>query len=245
MPVGMEIYDSAGILQASADMLSHFCKKTGSGTTVANTAGGNAASMATIALPAGMDKPICAVSCASTMAFAGLFSGNLYFWCAGAIGTAFNYYLYDTLEGVATANFGLELYDAAGNITFSSSYRPIEILGLNPGVTNYAGRTVAAALPAWSNTEVNGPLQCWDGGVAAPWDGVSFCGDLRYQHTINVRGAFIDNGGSRINPASIQYENVQISAGSSSSYTYPATVAHLQMLMAVDVTGIPIGSTFF
>lgn len=249
MPVGMEVYDSSGILQVSAEMLSHFCKKTGSGTTVANTAGGNAASMATIAIPAGTDKPILAISCGSTMAYAGLFGGNAYFWCNGAVGTGFSYYLYDTLEGVATAHVGLELYDTAGNITFSSNYRPIKILGLNPGVTNYAGKAIAAALPAWSSFEFVGPLMCWDTGVAVPWsdpESSGACGDLRYNHKITVRGAFIDNGGSRINPSNITYENVTVNAGDSTSYTYPAAAwDHQTMLMAVDVTGIPVGSTFF
>lgn len=245
MPQGMEIYDDAGVLQASAEMLSHFCRKTGSGTTVANTGGGAAPSQAVISV-SGYNKPIIALSCGSTLSYAGMSGGNAYFWCSGAVGTAFDYYIFDTLEGIGTAGSGLEMYDTSGNITFSSNYRPMKILGFNPGLTNYAGKSVAAALPAWSSFEFVGGLQCWDGGVGSPWDGESFCGDLRYRHIVTVRGAFIDNGGSRINPSNIVWEDVMINAGNSSSYEHPSTlIDHQSMLMAVDVTGIPGGTTFF
>lgn len=245
----MEIYNDAGVLLASAEMLSHFCRKSGVGTTVANTAGGDAASMIQIGIPAGFDKPIIAISCGNAVAYSGLFSGNAYFWCSGAVGTGYTYYIFDTPEDLATAHSGLELYDTAGNIVFSSNYYPMKILGLNPGVTNYPGKTVAAALPAWANSELNSGLQCWDTSVAVPWSNPTDsgpCADLQYHHTVNARGAFIDNGGSRFNPATIQYEDVQILAGNDSSYTEPpSAISRGAIAFAVDVTNIPIGSTFF
>jgi hypothetical protein len=250
MPTGIEIYNSSGILMASAEMLTHYCRKTGTGTTVSNTAGGEAASMATIPIPAGFTKPIIAVSCGVTMSFAGIFSGNAYYWCSGAIGTGFTYYIFDTSDALASAGFGMEIYNGSGQITFSSNAAyPMLILGINMGTTEYTGKTIAAGLPAWSSFEFIGPLTCWDTGSAIPWsdpETSGACGDLRYNHRVTVRGAFIDNGGDRINPSSLEYEFVQVSAGDSTNYTYPAAGNdHPQVLFAVDVTGIPIGQTFF
>ena len=249
MPAGMEIYNDSGVLYASAEMISHFCRKSGTGTTVANTAGGSAASMAQVAIPAGFDNPIVAISCGSTMAYSGLFGGNAYFWCSGAVGTAYTYYIFDTPGDLTTAHQGMELYDTASKIVFSSNQYPMQILGLNPGVTNYAGKTIAAGLPAWGNTELNSGLQCWDTGVAVPWTDPETsgpCADIQYHHTVNAKGAFIDNGGSRINPANILYESVQISAGNDSSYTEPPSAINRgAVVFAVDVTHIPVGSTFF
>jgi hypothetical protein len=248
MPVGLEVYNQDNVLLVSAEMITHFLRKTGSGATVANTGGGAAPSQAVVSV-SGFNKPIIALSCGSTVSYAGLFGGNAYFWCDGAIGTAFTYYIFDSPEGVATAHQGLEIYDTAGTIIYSSQFKPMRIVALNPGVTNYAGKAIAAALPAWSSFEFVGPLMCWDTGVAVPWsdpESSGACGDLRYNHKITVRGAFIDNGGSRINPSNITYENVTVNAGDSTSYTYPAAAwDHPAVLMAVDVTGYPIGSTFF
>jgi hypothetical protein len=198
---------------------------------------------------AGFVRPLVAVSCASTVAFAGKSGTNFIYWCNGAVGTAFNYYIYDTSDELPASFAGMEAYNTLGEITFSSNFRPISVLGLNAGTTTYAGRTIAAGLFTWGGFEFIGGLECWDGGSAAPWsdpESSGACDDLRYRRRVNVRGALIDTGGTRIVPGGIVYEDVRVSAGDSTDYDEPPGGLDMSSIVAaVDVTGIPIGSTFF
>lgn len=247
MTVGMEVYDAGGVLQASADLLTHFCRQSGTGVSVANTAGGNATSMIVVSV-SGFSKPIVAISCASMVSFAGKFGSSYYYWCDDAIGTAFTYYIFDA--GVLPdAHIGLQLYNSSGDITFSSEYYPLQIIEFNPGTTTYSGKKVSAGLFTYGGFEIIGPLMCWQTGHAVPWTDVETsgsCSDLRYTRRVNVRGALIDTADQRISTGNLQYENVTINAGDSSSYTYPDTTLDVQtVIAAIDVTLIPIGETFF
>jgi hypothetical protein len=252
MTAGLEIYAPDNSLLASSDLLTHFCRKTGTGTSVANTAGGAAASMVSVPIGAlGYAKPLVAVSCASTLAFAGTSSGNFIYWCSGPVGTAFTYYVFDTADQLATAHVGLETYaaDGSGKITFSAAHHPLLVLGVNAGTVTYTGKTMAAGLWTYGGFEIIGGLECWDGGSAFPWTDPETsgpCNDLRYRRRVNVRGAAIDTGGTRVATGSLLYEDVRVNAGTSSSYTQPPTALDTQgMIAAVDVTGIAVPATYF
>ncbi|HSX65386.1 MAG TPA: hypothetical protein VLF15_11705 [Pseudoxanthomonas sp.] len=76
----------------------------------------------------------------------------------GAVGTPLTYYAFDRAPNVAVANYGLQVFDAAGNITFDALRSPMRIVDSHVALGNSgsskqyaAGRTYAVAVTggAW------------------------------------------------------------------------------------------------
>jgi hypothetical protein len=75
----------------------------------------------------------------------------------GSVGTQLTYYAFDRAPNVAVANYGLQVFDAAGNITFDALRSPMRIVGSfsapgNSGSsgTYASGRTYAVAVTGGS-----------------------------------------------------------------------------------------------
>lgn len=71
--------------------------------------------------------------------------------CDGPIGTTVRYWVFDRVALKTPQNFGLELFDASGAMTFSSNYRPLVIsgkaTGTNAAIFGVNGRSYAFFLP--------------------------------------------------------------------------------------------------
>ena len=256
MPVGFEAYDANGKLQFNDSMFCYFLRKTGSGTTTDSTIGNTDPSK--ITLPAtGYTNPIIAIQCSAAVSFWGLFGGNYYWLCSGAAGTSFNYFVYDRSSTIPASNFGLEVVDANGAITFSSNYRPMQVLSLlnsvtypywggPPGGTNqpsvtYTGRSLAVAQGETGGHRFAGPMDYYLGGlqvVEPPYDATG------YQNDAKVYGATVSNSNQTATVDWVSFDDVYVGPELGDIYV-PADWQRQPLIFVCDVTGVPIGTTFF
>ena len=250
MTVGMEIYTAAGVLQISTNFLSYFCRKSSSGTTVARVNGTTTPSSVVIDVT-GYTNPIIAFICGQSMAFTGrngTSSQNLTFACDGAIGTSFTYFIFDQSTTLPVSHYGLELYNASGQRVFTSDAHPMlalqTLISASGAAVTAAGRTLAVAPMTWGGHRLNGgTVYCLDAGVTI-WDGVSSCTNLAYDNDGKVYGGNAVT--TTVTPAAISFDDVRVAAGSSppgptfaTNYDTPVT------MLVIDVTGIPLATTFF
>jgi hypothetical protein len=256
MPVGFEAYDANGKLQFNDSMFCYFLRKTGSGTTTESTIGNTDPSK--IELPAtGYTNPIIAIQCAAAVSFYGLFGGNYYWLCSGAAGTSFNYFVYDRSSTIPASNFGLEVVDANGAITFSSNYRPMQVLSLLNSVTypywggpepgtnqqsvTYTGRSLAVAQGETGGHRLAGPIYYWFQGMAVvepPYDATS------YQNDAKIYGATVSNSNQTATVDWVSFDDVYIGPEPGDVYV-PPDWQRQPLIFVCDVTGVPIGTTFF
>lgn len=268
MPYGMEIYDANGKLVASSDQMSFVLRKTGSGTTVSFTGGGySLPSCAKIDLTGlGYDNPIVALACGSTMSFIGDdITGKKVYGCSGAVGTSFNYYVFDNSGTIPPANFGLEIYDENGNITFSTNQRmmkPLEVLSHDPSPSGaggepnttgmpsntYTGKSVAVAPTTWAGykwLDKYGSGVCYDGGGAGTsWEPGMSCVNLQVASYHDMLGGNVTNSGQTASIDIVPWENITLTTSSSEIKTLKNFFVKLTMLV-LDVTDVPIGVTYY
>lgn len=152
MPVGFENFNDSGSMQLSANLRNPVLRASGTHTTVAGT------QIISYTRAASGDSPLLAVAPASgSLRYMGTnFSGLTQNWhfeyFNGAVGDSIPYYVFDK-PPAPSGNFGIELYDAAGNLTYSIQNKPLRIVeavsgAVPPGValdkTYVAGRQYAA-----------------------------------------------------------------------------------------------------
>ncbi len=144
MPVGLEILNGAGTYQIDGDYANLMFVRKVTVNTVSFPAGqgtSNNPSQASITLGAG---EFFAFSCASPSAFVGRSGSTVYINVMAAPGALVTFYVF--ARGQGTSTFGLEVYDADGQITFSSSWKLLNIVGVTAGAGNFqfaTGRTYA------------------------------------------------------------------------------------------------------
>lgn len=152
MPVGFQVYNDSGQLQVDSESFLFYLADKGSGTSIARgTFGNTTPSKIEVTVPKTYANPIVAIQCASVLAEGGRTSDatNYYFTyaCAGAVGTSFTYYVFQSYEALTAGTFGLEVYDSSGKITFTTAQpKPFRIIGLLESVTDtetFTGKTVA------------------------------------------------------------------------------------------------------
>jgi hypothetical protein len=271
MGYGLEIYDANGKLVASSDQMSWVLRKTGTATTVATTIGGggnSTPSMAVIDLAGlGYQNAIVAIACAQTMCFiATNTSGQMIYGCDGGVGTSFNYYIFDSSGTIPPANFGIEMYDANGNITFSSNQRmmkPLDVMyhdpapsgpggglvGPNttyPSPVTHTGKSLAVALTCWAGWYWLDPNSgvCYDTQPGVSWEPGMNCAFLQLQLSHNMIGGNITNSGQTASMGTVPWENLMLNTSSSQYKTARQQYTALTMLV-IDVTNIPLGVTYY
>lgn len=255
MTVGMELYAASGILNVSTEFLTYFCRKTSTATTVARV-GGNTNPSSLVIPVTGYTNPIVAFVGTNGLALSGKdASGNLVFACTAAVGVVITYYLFDQSNNLPISHVGLQLHNAAGQIVFNTSSHPMLALGaiLSPNATGsltttvstqYTGKTVAIAPMAMGGHRKAGILFCNASGTTTIWNGSSACGDVQYQNDGKVYGGKC-SATDTVLTSIISWDDVKISAGNSTSYTIPPDYNAPVTILAIDVTGIPLNTTFF
>jgi hypothetical protein len=253
MPVGFECYDANGKLQFNDSMFSYFLRKTGSGTSTATTIGNTTPSEIVISV-AGYTSPLVAIQSTQPVAFY-FKDGNNYIWaCQGGVGTSFNYYVYDTSNAIPASNFGLEVVNSSGAITFSSNYRPLLVLNYltshDPQTATHTGKTLAFIQGQTGHNRIQGNITYYLGGVATfpsndPPESYEY-DYYQYPQTSKLFGANVYNTNQSVTTSAVSFDDVTITQNSTDPYTYPpANVTRQPKIFVVDVTGVPIGTTFF
>ncbi len=255
MAMGMEIYASDGTLQANAEMLSYYCRKSGTGT-VQSTASapltyGNTVP-ATMTVPVsglGYTYPLVAVSCSGYYVARGMnaLGGDFRFATDAPAGTSFSYYIFDYSPALPASSFGIELYNASGQRTFSSNYHPMQVLDvLTTGSATHTGKMLAAGLPECGGFRIAGGVDYY-GGSAPLWvpvpDGDPYTG-TGYQNNADLYGARISNSGQTITHGSVSFDDVYFGPFAGDITVSPDFDTPCRVL-AVDVTNIPANTTFF
>jgi hypothetical protein len=258
MPVGFECYDQNGKLQFNDSMFCYFLRKTGSGTTGSANVGNTDPSSIQISA-SGYTNPIIAIQCSATVAFYGLFGGNYWWACSGGVGTAFNYFVYDRSSAIPASNFGVEVVDASGVITFSSNYRPMQVVSfldnmnysswMNPGSSQsvtFGGKSLAVAQGETGGHRYAGPMDYYLGGmqVLDPYDPSGY-DSTGYQNDAKLYGGVISNSNQTATTGYVGFDDVYIGGAYSGINNPPPDWQRQLKLFVVDVTGVPIGTTFF
>lgn len=205
---GLTIYNDSGTLQIDEDYknLSLVEKP------IVNAVGGSGL----ISINYTGVRPVVAVGHTTFVAFVyATVSGTswtFYFMGGGAAGTPIQFYIFDDPKTAPT--FGLEVYNAAGQLSFSFGAPPLRIVSihpnLNPTVTQSfslsAGKTYATVL-ARPGRQMNNSV-----------------GSLEFVHYLGGRQVA---GGIETGPVS------ELRAGPGGTYTFLTTGA----IAAIDVTG--------
>lgn len=246
----IEMTTENGKLQTNADLFVHYLRKTGSGSTVSGY--GFSLPSACIVPSAGLNKPIYAIHSSSGVGFVGVNSNNdPVFACGGGPGTYFEYFIYDTISNLSPSNFGLEIYNNSGLLSFSANYIPMKGLSIinssNPGPLTFNGKKLAAATMSYAGRRIPGPLFVYDANTNqyTLWDEFSEAQVLRYFNDGKVNTAIISNSGQTIETTPVSYEDIIIDAGNSSNYYLPPNAEKSADILVLDVTNIPIGTTYF
>lgn len=260
MTVGFELYEASGRVAISFDVLTMAFRKSGSGVTVASDAGSSVASM--LKPPVDFTAygwPMLAIQCAQTFGFMGLNSTDHQprYACAGGIGTAYNWFLFDVSTTIPNTTFGLELYNAAGQRSFSAAQRALRILKVFQEARNhdtgaayasqtFSGKSVALVVPhfaGWRYWPPDGT--CFDGGGAGTsWEPGMSCTNLQIPQDSKILGGSITNSNQTANIGHITFEDVNIST-SSSGFAAHADLAQALTAFAVDVTNFPLPATVY
>ncbi len=248
-------FDSSGRLQASINMLSMVCRRTGTGQTVARMGGNTNPSSLTVDV-SGCTYPLVAIKIDNyAAALAGkVTNATTNHWvCSAPVGTGFTYYIYDYSTSLPNTNAPAKLWDENGRCTFNGDFFPMVATTMFTGVGQTAatnGRTYATAQGQMGGHSRRGQASCYDSGgprVDADGQGLNNCRDIRYRNDGKLYGGGVRPGDGTVGMYAVTWDDVQVSAGNYNSYSSndvrgweaPVTV------MAVDVTNIPVGTTFF
>lgn len=241
--------------------VTHVCRKTGAGVTQARIGGNTNPSTMLVPL-AGFARPRVAVVVAGGYA-AALYnkyvSGGVTYWNFASnapVGTAFTYYVFDAITQIPGPSGMFQLYaenpgGAASTLIFDSGYwamKGIGLLGPGGSARTMTGRSLAVGCGSFLARRSYQSAVCMDGGQAHPLDDGP-CSNVRVQVDGKLYGARITGGGETISLASISFDDVSAGAGNKAAYEAFMAAGNgydvTGQIMIVDVTGIPLNTTFF
>lgn len=255
MSFGMEILSDAGVLQADANLFGYFCRRSATVTSVADPGYGITIPSVFIVPKTTYTYPLFAFrSNGHRIARVGTTgSGDHAFASSAPIGTTLDYYAFDygpTLPAMASP-FGIEMFNASGQRTFSSDQFPMRITGLfDTGSQTQTGKTMAVALPRTGAYRTAGPIRYNKGGVEVlrpegePWDFPADYDETFYDQENDLYGGSVTNAGQTVNHELVSFNNIQIGPEPGNILVLPDYDRRVPIL-AVDVTGIPLNTTFF
>jgi hypothetical protein len=239
MPAGYESYAANGKLQFDTNMLTYKLQRTGSVTSVAPVT----QEPSTLKIPANAGE-ILALRNSSGYAAAvypGIWGGSTrWFMCNAPVGTSFDYYAYSTSNNIPSGgSFGMECYNASGQITFSTRHRVMQAPSI---ITNVTGEDAPVT---HSGKSLAFSLLGYGGGKGYGWDGEYDSGGFNAQHTWTSVGAYVTDSGRTVRTTTLYLDNSYSFYGAENSYPPGPEYGVTTAILVVDVTGIPIGQTFF
>jgi hypothetical protein len=245
MAVGLEIYDASGVLQVSSTMFGFFCRKSGTVTSTARVNGNTNPSSLSISIT-GYTRPIIAFQTTATVAFSGLSGSTMTFASSAAIGTVVQYYIFDISSAMTSApGAGLQVYDATGNLVFTSAQYPMQILAritTTTGTVTFAGSSLAFAPLNYAGARNHGSPLCYDSGGPAIY--TSSCALVKYHNIGSLHGANTSADLHTATGSSVSYDDVLVTYGPA-PWVAPPNYDTAITTLVCDVTNIPASGTFF
>jgi hypothetical protein len=258
---GFEVYNDSGALQVRSDMYAYKLRKTGLVQTVPPTFGNTETSDVLVPRSGMSAQSVCAIQCFGYgVGFIGYQTGTSPAFCFvsnAPVGTVVRYFIFDRADAVPPSTFGVECYDDNGKVTFSSNFRVMNAVGLlsfgDPQSRSYFGDAQSLTLAGKSLAFMQGapagragPMglkTCWIGGVAKPLgppEGQT-CDYYTYDNNGKIYGGLVSSDGTSVNTTSVSWDDVTVTdpEGDDTGWQIPLK------LFVVDVTGVPIGTTFF
>lgn len=159
MAVGVQVYKDNGGLQFDSVYSTFSMYSRIDLNSVAVQYANTSPSTFIVTLP--LDRNSCYVACRCVSAYAA-FGGYrtdpstgqsiAIFQCSGPVGTAASFYIFTKTTQFPTANFGIEFYNSAGQVTFSSSRKLMLVSAIisSSTATLQSGRTYATIQPTIS-----------------------------------------------------------------------------------------------
>lgn len=250
-----EIYDDSHRLLAAAQFLSFVCRKTGSGTTASPTGPTNSSN---INIPiSGYTLPMVAIIVSGGYAAArndyGNISGvpNFIFACNAPVGTAYTYYIFDWTADIPSPSGKMRMYRDDHTCSFDSDkYHMLgagsidmNYSGFGPSITK-TGRSLAPAFLAPGGHYMIGFPYCTDGVGGGD---LETCSAIQTTDDGKRYGARVTNSGQTIDPVAVSYSDTTGIIGDYAAYQagLEANWQTPTVIFAVDVTGIPLNTTFF
>lgn len=263
MSDGFEIYDANNKLQFSDSMMTYALKSTGT-VNVENRKVSNT-SPTSLLLPDNFYNSLIALGGGG--GYAAAYAGSYYdngnprriFATNAPAGVSFNYYVFQRSDAIPASNFGMEIRNVSNQITFSSNQRAMRVRNIIGGVVNngeqtvsYGGKQLAFCQGAWAGHRISGPIQTYGGGggnghggpIVADPDNPHQAGyQYSWSNDGKAYGGYVADGGQTVGSRMCSWDDVTIGPGS--DYNQPADMYLPLNLFVVDVTGFPIGQTFF
>lgn len=247
MSFGMEIYSSSGVLQADCNLIGYFCRRSVTINTVTTVGSWTAPSSLVVPISGmGYTYPVVAVSSGSYLAkFGSNTNGDYVFQCSGSPGTSVKCYIFDWAPNIPASTFGIELFNASGQRTFSSNHFPMQAVSIiTENSYTATGRTLAAGLASVGGFRTAGPIDYYSGGFQIIPEFPGDYDSTGYQNDCDLYGARIINSGQTVEYGSVSFDDVYYGPTPGDIYVPPNYDRRCPVL-AVDVTNIPLNTTFF
>jgi hypothetical protein len=261
MPAGFQVFDANGNLQVSSEMMTYHLRKTGQKATQSRNGGNTTASSLLVEKWPGSDEAICAVR--PPNGYSASLIGQAYsrtnwnFATDAPIGTVFDYFIFDRSVHIPGSNFGIEVRNGSGEITYSTNHRPMSAVAMlgsqsvqmeyynDPPSVSLPGRSLAFFNMAFAgHSQATGVWCSRRNGLEVPdpnLDDGGPCDAYSWHNDGKVYGGRLLDGGSRVESAQISFDDVFVS-----NSDYPTNEYVIPMkLFVVDVTHAPIGVQFF
>jgi hypothetical protein len=239
MGVGFEAYADNGNVQFTSNDLLFYLRKTGTATV---TASGDFYSNY-VRVPGASTYPGAIVGFSGGGGYAVGYElnggANWSYITDAPVGTVFNYYIYDTSDKVPGSNFGIEVYNEAGQITFSVAQRALLSLALlympndNSVSVTFAGKSLGFIPTSWAGYNRYGPSDTGEPGY--------------YYHDWAVYGAACINSGQTVATGVVAVPGGRGDVDGNATGGQPINndFEVPGNFFIIDVTNIPIGATFF
>ncbi len=243
-----QTFRSDGALQFDASMMTMSLIAKGTVTTQSRLSGTSNPSSALIPLPNLTDPIIIAYRSTFYAARAGRYLDNgqavAHLACSGAVGSTLDYYLFNRTNVYTPAYPGLNLWDEAGNLTYSSA-RPICTIswilsGNGQSADLSPNRIYAMASQEWTGYRRNTGAVYRNGQPWEPGDGGNTLATWSYRNEQKLYGCAVN--GANVSTGNVSYNDVMVSLGSSRSPLYPPASATwtrpMGNVLVIDVTGL-------
>lgn len=265
MTDGFATYSDGGKLQVSSEMLTYALRVSGT-TYVENRKVGNTCPTSFL-VPTSNSYPNALIAIGGGNGYAAAFAGlygtgsppypKVYGTNGAPAGTPFQYYIYERSNTIPASGFGLEVRNVSNEVTFSSNQRVMRVVDYMSSIVNNGeeARTFGGKQLAWCQGQVSGhrisgtKMYYGGGGGGGPslpmpdQDAPSGNYYSAWDNNGKLYGAYSANGGQSVCSRMVSWDDVRIGPAPDSDQP-PDWFIPLN-LFVVDVTGVPVGQTFY